>query len=195
MHDHDQKKVYEHVRLARWQLVTSAGSSVGLSRAVYLCESVSRQPHLWKDFPSGRESHSLTNYYRTSLTVCLTYVGLQSERVSELSFSIPTPTPKSVQQFGGRIAVADCQACRSKAPITGNTMSEVQQGRQSPPPEAQAGKQGADPVANPNQGAAPSAQYAQEESEKQKTQSLESNPGHVMDQAAKDKTSKTTSPS
>ena len=67
------------------------------------------------------------------------------------------------------------------------------EGRQSPPPEQQHPHQGTAPVANPNdQGAAPSAQHAQEKSEQQKHEHLESNPAHVMDDKAKEKVSKST---
>lgn len=67
------------------------------------------------------------------------------------------------------------------------------EGRQSPPPETQHPRQGTAPVANPNdQGAAPSATYAKEASDKQKHETLESNPSHSIEDKAKEKTAKTT---
>lgn len=72
-------------------------------------------------------------------------------------------------------------------------MSAPKQGRQSPEPESQDPKQGSAPVAAPNeQNAAPSMDYAKDESEKQKSAGgLPSNPtGGMMDQA-KEKTEKT----
>lgn len=66
------------------------------------------------------------------------------------------------------------------------------EGRQSPDPATQHPHQGTAPVANPNdQGAAPSAQHAQQQSDKQKHETLESNPTHVMDDKAKEKVAKT----
>lgn len=72
-------------------------------------------------------------------------------------------------------------------------MSAPNAGRQSPDPEGQ-GKQQTDPQANPNeQGAAPSKDHAQEASDEAKN-SLPSNPGHPLEKAAEEKTSKTTDP-
>lgn len=71
--------------------------------------------------------------------------------------------------------------------------ANMPEGRQSPPPEQQAPHQGSAPVANPNaQGAAPSDSHAKDASEQQKHETLSSNPSHVMDDKAKEKTAKTT---
>ena len=65
------------------------------------------------------------------------------------------------------------------------------EGRQSPDPETQHPHQGTAPVADPNkQGAAPSETHAKEASDKQKHETLESNPAHVMDDKAKEKVAK-----
>ncbi|KAF2843375.1 hypothetical protein M501DRAFT_994276, partial [Patellaria atrata CBS 101060] len=68
-------------------------------------------------------------------------------------------------------------------------MSE-NQGRQSPPPEAQSGKQQQDPQALPNdQGGAPES-GAKQTSEEQKS-ALASNPTHPLEKYSEEKTSKT----
>ena len=70
-------------------------------------------------------------------------------------------------------------------------MSAPNQGRQSPEPENQSSKQGAAPTAgNPNQQGAEPQQGSQQAS-KDQLAGLESNPTGPLDQAAKDKTSKT----
>ena len=70
----------------------------------------------------------------------------------------------------------------------------MEQGRQSPPPEQQHPSQGTEPVASkPNdQGAAPSLDHAKEASDKQKHDTLPSNPSNVMEDKAKEKVAKTT---
>ena len=69
----------------------------------------------------------------------------------------------------------------------------AQQGRQSPPPEHQSKAQVGSVAEQPNVGAAPSAEHAQQKSNEQKDQ-LPSNPSHPLADAAKDKVSKTTDP-
>jgi len=70
-------------------------------------------------------------------------------------------------------------------------MSAPNQGRQSPDPERQQGRQQQEPPAlNPNdQGAAPSKDYAKEASNNQ-LGDLESNPEHPLKKHAEEKTSK-----
>lgn len=70
-------------------------------------------------------------------------------------------------------------------------MSAPNAGRQSPDPEAQSGKQQAEPTSsNPNQQGAEPSQGSKKASEDQLA-NLESNPTGPLDQAAKDKTAKT----
>ncbi|KAG9601668.1 hypothetical protein KCU77_g2216, partial [Aureobasidium melanogenum] len=70
-------------------------------------------------------------------------------------------------------------------------MSAPNAGRQSPDPEAQSGKQQAEPTSgNPNQQGAEPSEGSKKASENQ-LEGLESNPTGPLDQAAKDKTSKT----
>lgn len=71
-------------------------------------------------------------------------------------------------------------------------MSAPHQGRQSPEPEKQSKSQvGTQGSGNANdQGAARSKDHAGDESERQKTDSLSSNPGGVLDKVADDKTAK-----
>lgn len=66
-------------------------------------------------------------------------------------------------------------------------MSAPNAGRQSPPPESQTGsQQQSTPAGNPNdQGAGPETSNADQ------LKNLSSNPTHPLEQAAKDKTSKT----
>ncbi|KAF4550987.1 Hypothetical protein D9617_15g043410 [Elsinoe fawcettii] len=72
------------------------------------------------------------------------------------------------------------------------TMSAPNQGRQSPEPETQSGSQLKHPHgANPNeQGGAPSLEHGKEQSDKQKSNALESNPKGPLEDAAAEKTSK-----
>lgn len=71
-------------------------------------------------------------------------------------------------------------------------MSAPNAGRQSPDPENQSGKQQAEPTSgNPNQQGAEPSEGSKGASDNQ-LNNLESNPAGPLDQAAKDKTSKTT---
>lgn len=74
-------------------------------------------------------------------------------------------------------------------PRQARTMSAPQQGRQSPEPEQQSGKQvNSPPASNPNnQG---QANYDAEPAEKSKDQlkNLDSNPKHILEEQAKEKT-------
>jgi hypothetical protein len=69
-------------------------------------------------------------------------------------------------------------------------MSAPNAGRQSPEPEQQDAKQQSAPTANPGkQGAGP--EEGSQQASKDQLAGLESNPTGPLDQAAKDKTSKT----
>lgn len=68
-------------------------------------------------------------------------------------------------------------------------MSAPQQGRQSPDPKNQSGKQGGDPTAsNPNKQGQASHDTEPEEKSNDSLKDLESNPKHTMEEHAKEKT-------
>lgn len=69
-------------------------------------------------------------------------------------------------------------------------MSAPREGRQSPPPEMQSGKQLHDPPSKGKAHAAPSADYSKEKSERAKESVLSSNPEGPLDRYAKLKTCK-----
>jgi hypothetical protein len=69
-------------------------------------------------------------------------------------------------------------------------MAPAQEGRQSPDPEHSTGdQQNKPPAQNPNQGAAPSADFAKDKS-KQTLDKLPSNPEHILEKHAEETTSK-----
>ncbi|KAF2226357.1 hypothetical protein BDZ85DRAFT_256024 [Elsinoe ampelina] len=70
-------------------------------------------------------------------------------------------------------------------------MSAPNQGRQSPEPERQSDAQINPHGSKPNeQGGAPSLEHGKEQSDKQKSDTLPSNPKGPLEDAAKEKTSK-----
>ena len=70
-------------------------------------------------------------------------------------------------------------------------MSAPQQGRQSPDPENQSDSQKAQPSSGHDE-SAPSGDHTKQSSEDTKHHGLESNPVHPLEEAAKEKISKTT---